>query len=248
MLLPLYCQDARPSPILTVLLLTLPFSCCFFFSGLLFVSLPPSLSPSFALSHLFFLLYEEAYLVSSGSRWHLSPCETCASRSQWGSTSLLTCLFSRDMAIHSRLSHRGQNCASACNVKVSVQMLCLLLFKSPVALKSPPTHPRQQVRNGVMDVEVAAPWCDSTYQFIDLSRLSLSLRCFFPPLSPESSSWFISVFLRCSTLRSPLFPLLFVLFFFDELASARQAGSSPLIGRSMGWVFSLASIASLLTL
>lgn len=63
----------------------------------------------------------------------------------------------------------------------------------------------------------------------DEPTIDISLIFLLYTLPPDDRvSWFLSVFLRRSTLSSPPFPLLFVLFFFDEPASARQAGQLPI--------------------
>lgn len=67
--------------------------------------------------------------------------------------------------------------------------------------------------------------------FYNLSRVS-TVFC-LPSPYPTTSLGFSLCFLRRSTLSNPS-PMLFVLFYFDELASARQAGSSSLIGASVG--------------
>lgn len=50
------------------------------------------------------------------------------------------------------------------------------------------------------------------------SHLSVVPTLFFSPIPPDLVSWFLSVFLRRSTLSNTPSPLLFVLFFFDEPA------------------------------
>lgn len=63
------------------------------------------------------------------------------------------------------------------------------------------------------------------------------------PETPDPVSGFLCVFLKRSTLSNPSFPPVVCSLFFDEPALVRQPRSSPLIGRSMGWVFLLVSIA-----
>lgn len=78
-------------------------------------------------------------------------------------------------------------------------------------------------------------------------HFSHSFLVFTPPSHPLSS-WLCLLVSLCfwgvPLCQALLFPLLFVLYFFDEPVSARQASSSPLIGWSMGCVFFLpASVA-----